>query len=73
MRSHKVKSLAELLASEPGLRKINSFIKNNEVIDKYTGYDDGHWNWLSDGLPRPFKQDLKESLKNLIILAVKAK
>ncbi|KKS49249.1 MAG: hypothetical protein UW97_C0001G0020 [Parcubacteria group bacterium GW2011_GWA2_45_15] len=46
---------------------------HNEVIDKYTGYDDGHWNWLSDGLPRPFKQDLKESLKNLIILAVKAK
>jgi len=35
MRSHQVKSLAELLASEPGLRKINSFIKNNEVIEKF--------------------------------------
>jgi len=35
MRSLKVKSLAELLASEPGLRKINAFVKENEVIEKF--------------------------------------
>jgi len=35
MRSHSVKSIAELLQSEPGLRKINSFVKNNEVIEKF--------------------------------------
>jgi len=35
MRSLKVKSFAELLASEPGLRKINAFVKDNEVIEKF--------------------------------------
>ena len=35
MRSLKVKSIAELIASEPGLRKINAFIRNNEVIEKF--------------------------------------
>jgi|GEM_PF-604181 len=35
MRSTKVKSIAELFASEPGLRKINAFVKENEVIEKF--------------------------------------